>query len=99
MLRIQRFRILSTVDPSNDNGDIAVGTNYLIVKDYFLKKGHNYPGIENPPSPQNNEEFQNKIKILGMKLIFDIFSMKIPDKVKYTEIKFHFREVNFQKVS
>ena len=34
-----------------------------------------------------------------MKLIFDIFSMKIPDKVKYTEIKFHFREVNFQKVS
>ena len=51
MLRIQRFRILSTVDPSNDNGDIAVGTNYLIVKDYFLKKGHNNPGIKNSPSP------------------------------------------------
>ena len=32
MLRIQRIRILSTIDLNNDDGEITVGTHYLIVK-------------------------------------------------------------------
>ena len=57
-MRIQRIWILSTVDLSNDDGEITVGTNYLIVKDNSLKDGHNFPVKGN--FPPKNEKMQKR---------------------------------------
>ena len=96
-MRIQRIWILSTVDLSNDDGEITVGTNYLIVKDNSLKDGHNVP-VKRKFPPKKWENAKKRI-IPSMKLIFDIVSMKISNVVKSEEKSSIFREVNFLKVS
>ena len=60
MLRIQRIRILSTIDLNNDDGEITVGTHYLIVKDNSLKDGHNFP-VKGNFLPKKEENAKKRI--------------------------------------